>query len=153
VDQILAMECPWGVPTIPKVLCESVERIGRSGVGFGGVYPRAAVHPELSRLDQSNWHLWPVLPVQGPFRIFLGWTVWFVCLWAEMLLVSSWQVSRNLARPCVGFSSSAIWVLEVVFVPGPREVTEASWNFVVYLLFVTGLTGQLQQCDTLKFHH
>jgi hypothetical protein len=25
----------------PKVLCESVERIGRSGVGFGGVDPRA----------------------------------------------------------------------------------------------------------------
>jgi hypothetical protein len=37
VDHILAMECPLGVPTIPKVLCESVERIKRSGVGFGGV--------------------------------------------------------------------------------------------------------------------
>jgi hypothetical protein len=37
VDHNLAMECPWGVLTIPKVLCESVERIGRSRVGFGGV--------------------------------------------------------------------------------------------------------------------
>jgi hypothetical protein len=27
VDHNLAMECPWGVPTIPKVLFESVERI------------------------------------------------------------------------------------------------------------------------------
>jgi hypothetical protein len=35
VDHNLAMECPWGVHTIPKVFCESVEWIGRSGVGFG----------------------------------------------------------------------------------------------------------------------
>jgi hypothetical protein len=35
VNHNLAMECPWGVPTIPKVLFGSVERIGRSGVGFG----------------------------------------------------------------------------------------------------------------------
>jgi hypothetical protein len=40
VGHNLAMECPWGVPTIPKVLFRSVERIGRSGVGFGGVDPR-----------------------------------------------------------------------------------------------------------------
>jgi hypothetical protein len=32
-------------PTIPKVLCEFVERIGRSGVGFGGVDPRAQFIP------------------------------------------------------------------------------------------------------------
>jgi hypothetical protein len=37
VDHNLAMECPWGVPTIPKVLFGSVERIRRSGVGFEGV--------------------------------------------------------------------------------------------------------------------
>jgi hypothetical protein len=37
VDHNLAMECPWGVPTTPKVLCESVEWIGKSGVSFGGV--------------------------------------------------------------------------------------------------------------------
>jgi hypothetical protein len=37
VDQILDMEYPWGVPTIPKVLHKSVEWFGRSGVGFGGV--------------------------------------------------------------------------------------------------------------------
>jgi hypothetical protein len=37
VDHNLAMECPWGVPTILEVLCESMERIERSGVGFGGV--------------------------------------------------------------------------------------------------------------------
>jgi hypothetical protein len=30
----------------PKVLCESVERIGRSRFGFGGVDPWVAVHPE-----------------------------------------------------------------------------------------------------------
>jgi hypothetical protein len=45
VDHNLAMDCPWGVPTIPKVLCESVERIGRSGVGFGGVDSRVLFIP------------------------------------------------------------------------------------------------------------
>jgi hypothetical protein len=37
VDKILAMDSPLGVPTIPKVLHKSVERFGRSGVGFRGV--------------------------------------------------------------------------------------------------------------------
>jgi hypothetical protein len=37
VDHNLAMECPWGVPTTPNVLCESLEWIEISGVGFGGV--------------------------------------------------------------------------------------------------------------------
>jgi hypothetical protein len=41
LDPNLSMECPWGVPTIPNVLCVSVERIGRSEVGFGGVDPWA----------------------------------------------------------------------------------------------------------------
>jgi hypothetical protein len=45
VDHNLAMECPWGVPTIPKVLCVSVEWIGRWEVGFGGVDPRVLFHP------------------------------------------------------------------------------------------------------------
>jgi hypothetical protein len=40
VDLNLAMECPLGVPTIPKVLFGSMERIGRSGVGFGEVDSR-----------------------------------------------------------------------------------------------------------------
>jgi hypothetical protein len=40
------MGCPWGTPGIPKVLCESVEWIVRSGRLFGRVDPRLAVHPE-----------------------------------------------------------------------------------------------------------
>jgi hypothetical protein len=43
--QILSYGGPWGVPTIPKVLCESVERIGRSGVRLGGVDPLALFIP------------------------------------------------------------------------------------------------------------
>jgi hypothetical protein len=49
--QKLGYGVPWGVPTIPKVLRKSVERFGRSGVGFGGVdplvlfIPRAQVTP------------------------------------------------------------------------------------------------------------
>jgi hypothetical protein len=45
VDHNLAIEFPWGVPTIPKVLFRSVEQTGRSGVGFGGVYPRVLFIP------------------------------------------------------------------------------------------------------------
>jgi hypothetical protein len=33
------------------------------------------------------------------------------------------------------------------FVPGPRGVTEASWNFFVHLLFSTGLTGRALRSD------
>jgi hypothetical protein len=36
----LAMDSSWGVLTIPKVLFKSVERLGRSRLGFGGVDPR-----------------------------------------------------------------------------------------------------------------
>jgi hypothetical protein len=56
VDQILAMEGPWCVPTIPKVLHRSVERFGTSGVGFGGVDPRVLFIPE-----RPSWPVWQVL--------------------------------------------------------------------------------------------
>jgi hypothetical protein len=55
VDQILAMEYRWGVPTIPKVLCKSMEQFGRSRVGFGGVDSRVLFIPRVPA--------WPVLPV------------------------------------------------------------------------------------------
>jgi hypothetical protein len=48
VDNNLAMDSPWGVPTIPKVLRKSVERFGRSGFGFGGVDPRMLFIPTSS---------------------------------------------------------------------------------------------------------
>jgi hypothetical protein len=61
VDHNLAMECPRGVPTISKVLCEFVERIGRSGVGFEGVDSRVLFIPSCpgvtgltSARDRSN---------------------------------------------------------------------------------------------------
>jgi hypothetical protein len=40
VDINLAMDSPWGLTTIPKVLRKFVERFGGSRVGFGGVDPR-----------------------------------------------------------------------------------------------------------------
>jgi hypothetical protein len=61
VDHNLGMECPWGVPTIPKGLFEIVDRIERSGVGFGGVDPRVLFIPSCpgstgltSASDQSD---------------------------------------------------------------------------------------------------
>jgi hypothetical protein len=44
------MECPWGVPTIPKVLHKSMEWFGRSRVAFGGVDPRILFIPERPSL-------------------------------------------------------------------------------------------------------
>jgi hypothetical protein len=77
VDQ-MAMECPWGVPTIPKVLCNTLERFGRSGVGFGGVDPRVLFIP--------SGPAWPVWPVQRPCGFCLGWTSWWVPCCPELLL-------------------------------------------------------------------
>jgi hypothetical protein len=81
---------------MPKVLCKSVERFGRSGVGFGGVDPRVLFIPSCpgltgltgvcDRSDQcrplvgfasgelldlcvfGSWCCWPVL---GLFRVVL----------------------------------------------------------------------------------
>jgi hypothetical protein len=62
VDHNLAMECLGGVPTIPKVLFRSVERIERSRVGFGGVDPRVVFIPSCldvtgltGAIDRSDW--------------------------------------------------------------------------------------------------
>jgi hypothetical protein len=51
VDHNLAMECPWGVPTVPKVLFGSVERIGS---WIWRSWPAGVVQPELPRLDRSD---------------------------------------------------------------------------------------------------
>jgi hypothetical protein len=48
VDKTLAMDSPWGVPTIPKVLHKSMLRFGRSEFGFGGVDPRVLFIPTSS---------------------------------------------------------------------------------------------------------
>jgi hypothetical protein len=45
VDINLAMDSPWGVPTIPKVLLQFVERFERSRFRFGGVDPRVLFIP------------------------------------------------------------------------------------------------------------
>jgi hypothetical protein len=70
VDINLAMDSPWGVPTIPKVLRKSVERFRRSGVGFGGVDPRVLFTPTSSG-DTG-------LTGADPYWVFLGWTFGWV---------------------------------------------------------------------------
>jgi hypothetical protein len=57
VDKIFDMDSPWGVPTIPKVLRKSVERYGRSGVGFGEVDPRVMFIPRAQLGFCSGEHL------------------------------------------------------------------------------------------------
>jgi hypothetical protein len=104
VDHNLAMECPWGVPTIPKVLCESVERIGRSGVGFGGVGfggvdPRALLIPSypgttglIGALDRSDWCELFLGFVSGEL---LGSCVFGLCCW--------WSVLGRFGAVLLGF--------------------------------------------------
>jgi hypothetical protein len=77
-DQIVDMECPWGSPTIPKVLYESMERIGGSGFGFGGVDPRVAIHPERLGPDRFDWCLPPVWPMPTSYSVLYGWASWSV---------------------------------------------------------------------------
>jgi hypothetical protein len=74
VDHNLSMECRWGVPTIRKVLFGSVERIGRSGVGFGGVDPRVLFIPSCpghTRLTGVS-PLWDWPRVSCWIRVSLG---------------------------------------------------------------------------------
>jgi hypothetical protein len=78
--------CPRGTPSIPKVLCESVERIGRSGFGFWGVDPQV-VHPE--RPGPDRWPP-PVWPVQPPVGFWLGWTCCCVPLSLGLLQFQVW---------------------------------------------------------------
>jgi hypothetical protein len=66
VDKIMAMDSSWGVPIIPKVSFNSVERFGRSRLGFGWVDPRVLFVPSCpgytgltGALDRSDrWDPW-----------------------------------------------------------------------------------------------
>jgi hypothetical protein len=109
---------PWGTPTVPNVLCKSVERIEISGWGFGRVDPHLAVHPErpgltdlTSALHSSDWcspllgfgtgdlpgscgfGLWCCWSVLGKFRVsLLGFVKDFlplqICVWIWFLFQS-----------------------------------------------------------------
>jgi hypothetical protein len=105
------------------------------------------VHPELPRLHRSDRCSWPVWPVQDTCGICLGWTSWLMCLWVLVLLISSWSVWSCFVRFCEGLSFRAGCVFGGVFVPGPREVTEALWNACCAADAATGLTGAVHRSD------
>jgi hypothetical protein len=133
VDHNLATECPWGIPTIPKVLFEIVERIRRSGVGFGGVDPWVlfiSSCPGVTGLP-GVCPVWDLPRVNCLTRVPLGRVVagQFLAV-LEVFCLGFW---RDLlpCRLCFGG----------VLVPGPREVTEALWNICCVAAAATGLTG------------
>jgi hypothetical protein len=79
-----------------------VERIGRSGVGFRGVDPRALFIPSCpgttgmtGALDRSD----RCEPLVG----FVSGELLGSCLWVVLLLVSSWPVWCCFAWLCEGF--------------------------------------------------
>jgi hypothetical protein len=126
VDQNKAMGWPWGAPSIPKVLCESVEWIGRSGSEFGGVDPRLAIHPELPRPDRSDRCKAPVGFALGECLVHVA----LGCGAASQFLAGFNVFYLVFWRFFVPFSLS----FEGDFLPWPRGLTEVFWNFVVQLL-------------------
>jgi hypothetical protein len=123
----LAMDSSWGVPTIPKVLFKSVERFGRSRLGFGGVdpqvlfFPRSPGHTGLTGASHRSDRCRPLL------GLLLGWT--FECVrCCPVLLLFRVLVSLELGRP--------VWC----FV--------AFWLRPVWLVCCTGLTGVEPFCGS-----
>jgi hypothetical protein len=80
----LAMDSPWGVPSIPKVVRKSVERFGISGVGFWGVDPRVLFI--LSSLGHTS------LTGADPGRVLLEWTFGWVRCCPVLLQFWVWVV-------------------------------------------------------------
>jgi hypothetical protein len=138
------MEFPCGVRTIPKVLCKSVERFGRSGVGFGGVDPRVLFTP-----TSSGHTVWPV-PLTGltgadSCWVSLGWTSGCVRCCPVLLLFHVWSSVGLFGR--LGVS----WIEPVwpVGYTGPTGVGASLWKFPGSPAG-TGLTGGAHQPDRCR---
>jgi hypothetical protein len=123
-----------------------MERIERSGVGFGGVDPRVLFIPccpgytgltgALDRSDRCE-----------PFVGFASGELLNLCV---LGCVGAGQFLAVLEV----FWLALCWVLlpcrlcfEGVFVPGSREVTEALWNICCAAVVATGLTGSVHRSD------
>jgi hypothetical protein len=115
------MECPCGVPTIPKVLHKSVEWFGRSGVGFRGVDPLALFIPERPSLTGLT----------GATHRFDRCKVLWVLPWVNVL---------------VSFMLSRVAIVSILGHFGARKVDLDYWGF----LTSTGLTGVLHRPDRCR---
>jgi hypothetical protein len=129
-------------PTIPKVLCKSVERFGRSEVGFGGVDPRVLFVPSCPGLTGLTGvcHLWDLPRVNCLTRVSLGRGAagqFLVCL--ELFCKALCRVFL-LCMLCFGS----------VLVPGPREVIEDLWNTCCAAVVATILTGSVHWSNRRK---
>jgi hypothetical protein len=70
-----------------------------------------------------------------------------VCLWAVLLLVSSWSVWICFARICEGFFFLTGCVLGVFLFQGLEKSLEALWNICCVAAVATGLTGAGHRSD------
>jgi hypothetical protein len=123
-----------------------MERIGRSVVGFGGVDPRVLFIPScpgytgrlvlLTNLTGVS-PLWDFPRVSCLIHASLG------CVGAGQFLAVLevfWLALCRALLPCrLCFGG--------VFVPGPREVTEALWNICCAAAVATDLTGSVHRSD------
>jgi hypothetical protein len=127
---------------------------GGPNLGYGvpmrcSYYPQSLVQNRGANQEIGSWiwrswpvgcyssraaQVWPVWPVQAFCGSCLGWTSWWVPCCRVLLMVSSWQVSRSLARFCVGFSSLAGCVFWCGFVPRPKKSLRLPGTFSVQLL-------------------
>jgi hypothetical protein len=111
-----------------------VERIRRSGVGFGGVDPRVLFIPSCpgytgltGALDRSD----RCEPVVG----FASGELLVPCVFlVVLLLASSWSVWSCFARLCVGLFCFAGCVLGEFWFQGLEKSLSLSGTFVVWLL-------------------
>jgi hypothetical protein len=146
VDHNLAMECPWGVLTTPKVLFESVERIERSGVGFGGVDPRVMFIPRcpgVTSLTGASNRSDRCVPCVG----FASGELLDSCVFGSCCC---WSVLGLFGVVLLGFMQDFLpcrVCFGGVFVPGPREVTDTLWNICCAATAATGLTGSAHRSD------
>jgi hypothetical protein len=85
--------------------------------------------------------------MQAPGGICLGELPCSCGFCLVVLLVSSGPVWSCFARLFEGFFFLAGCVLEVVFVPGPRGVTEAFWNVCCATVIATVLTSAVHRFD------
>jgi hypothetical protein len=124
VDHNLSMECPWGVPTIPKVLFGSVEQSGDRELDLGEL-TRGFCSSRAAQVTP----FWPLLltgltglsPVWDLPRVSCWIRASLVCVGAVQFLTAwevFWLALCRVLSPCR-------LCFEGVFVTGPREVTEA----------------------------
>jgi hypothetical protein len=154
----LPMDSSWGVPNIPQVLFKSVERFGRSRLGFGGVdprvlfIPRSPGHTSLTGASHRSNRWRPLLEFcsgehLGAFTVVLCCCCFeFGSVWSSVGLfgvlgLSGWDWSDRCVAP-----AWPVWSHSM-------EVARFHQKGPVWPVVLTGLTGVGQWNRVLVFRY